>query len=435
MVAGQDVEEGDTPGTWPIARNVVKARVISTVDPQTRQMHKSRSNYRDGYKAHLAVEPETGLITGFALTPANAGDGPPGVTLLDDDVAGLEVLGDSAYGSGPVRADLAARGHTAVIRPWPIARSPRLDDDQFGHDDFRVHPTARTVTCPNGISVTISPRGAATFEAKCQAAPSARAAPPTRPGRFSPSANTTSCSPPPGLTGEAASASTIPANGDRWMSVRSPGSWPMVTAVSATAASNATDSASASVPPGSTCAGCSTSASTGTTAAGPSPPKPAGPGPTSRDDTYGLKPIPTRPAHTLNTGTSVKSGPRPTNQPTTIAPALKEATCSAASLSPSGNGPETSAVRRDGASRPDATTKGEGHAVTMPNLGAVSRSQPSRARGADRQIDPLPVGYSESPTADDVASITSGPPACATCTLRALDCSATGIVIVSTPWS
>jgi hypothetical protein len=46
-----------------------------------------------------------------------------------------------------------------------------------------------------------------------------------------------------------------------------------------------------------------------------------------------------------------------------------------------------------------------------------------------------PVGYSESPTADDVASITSGPPACATCTLRALDCSATGIVIVSTPWS
>jgi transposase len=33
LVAGQDVEEGDTPGTWRIARDVVKDRVISTVDP------------------------------------------------------------------------------------------------------------------------------------------------------------------------------------------------------------------------------------------------------------------------------------------------------------------------------------------------------------------------------------------------------------------
>ena len=57
LVAGQDVEEGDTPGTWRIARKVAKDRVISTVDPATRHMHKSRANYRDGFKAHC----ETGI--------------------------------------------------------------------------------------------------------------------------------------------------------------------------------------------------------------------------------------------------------------------------------------------------------------------------------------------------------------------------------------
>jgi IS5 family transposase len=134
-------------------------------------MHKSRSNYRDGYKAHVAVEPETGIITDVDLTPANAGDGPVGVALLDDDNDGLEVLADSAYGSGPVRADLAERGHTAVIKPWPTARNPYLDDDQFRRDDYRIDYTARTVTCPNRITVPISTGGTATFGARCGGCP------------------------------------------------------------------------------------------------------------------------------------------------------------------------------------------------------------------------------------------------------------------------
>lgn len=82
LVAGQDVEPGEGEGTWRIARGTVPNRVISTVDPEARHMHKSPSEYRDGYKAHVAVEPETGIITGCDLTPANAGDGPVGVGLL-----------------------------------------------------------------------------------------------------------------------------------------------------------------------------------------------------------------------------------------------------------------------------------------------------------------------------------------------------------------
>lgn len=174
LVAGQDVEPDPErgEGAWRIARGVASERVISTVDPESRHMHKSRSVYRDGFKAHVAVEPETGIITGCELTPANVGDGPVGVGLLDGEEPGLEVLADSAYGSGPVRAALAERGHTAIIKPWPLARNPNLGSDQFGRDDFTVDHAGRTVTCPEGQTVVITPAGHAIFGARCQACPS-----------------------------------------------------------------------------------------------------------------------------------------------------------------------------------------------------------------------------------------------------------------------
>ena len=81
LVAGQDVEPGEQDGTWRIAQRVAADRVISTVDPQARHMHKSVSEYRDGFKAHVAVEPETGIFTACALTPANAADGPTGLVV------------------------------------------------------------------------------------------------------------------------------------------------------------------------------------------------------------------------------------------------------------------------------------------------------------------------------------------------------------------
>ena len=87
------------------------------------------------------------------------------------DTDGFDVLGDSAYGSGAVRADLAERGHRAVIKPWPTVRNPHLDDDQFHRDDFRIDYTARTVTCPNDVTVTIARRGTATFGARCTGCP------------------------------------------------------------------------------------------------------------------------------------------------------------------------------------------------------------------------------------------------------------------------
>jgi IS5 family transposase len=171
LVAGQDVEPGDSDGTWRIARRVSEHRVISTVDPETRHMHKNRCTYRDGYKAHLAAEPTTGLITDCRLTPANAPDGATGIDLLAGETEAVEVYADSAYGTGEMLAALDDCGHRPVIKPWPLRRNPNLGDDQFGRDEFIVDYTARTVTCPNGITVTIGDGGVAQFKQRCCGCP------------------------------------------------------------------------------------------------------------------------------------------------------------------------------------------------------------------------------------------------------------------------
>lgn len=168
LVAGQDVEPADEEGTWRIARAVAPDRVISVVDPEARHMHKSRSHYRDGYKAHLAVEPETGLVTACSLTPANAADGPAGVALIASEDPGLEVLADSAYGSGEVRAALGRATHRATIKPIPLRRAIPAG---FTLDEFTIDVAGGVVTCPQGLTAAITPRGSAVFGARCRGCP------------------------------------------------------------------------------------------------------------------------------------------------------------------------------------------------------------------------------------------------------------------------
>ncbi len=168
LVAGQDVEPGEKPGEWRIARAVARDRVVSTVDPESRHAHKSRSSYRDGFKAHVAVEPKTGLITANTVTAGNIPDGPVAVGLLDDEDTPVAVLADSAYGSGATRQALDDAGHSATIKPAPLR--PAVPGG-FDRDDFAVDHAKRTVTCPNAETVTISAKGTATFGRRCHGCP------------------------------------------------------------------------------------------------------------------------------------------------------------------------------------------------------------------------------------------------------------------------
>ena len=169
LVAGQDVEPGDTEGTWRIAPVTRPDRMVSVHDPESRHVHKTNHNYRDGFKAHLGVEPDSGLITACELTAGNVGDAQAAPDLLAGEAAPVEVLADSAYGSGELRHYLREHGHTATIKPIPLHSAI---PDGFTLDDYTIDLTAMTATCPNEITVTISARSRqARFGRHCDGCP------------------------------------------------------------------------------------------------------------------------------------------------------------------------------------------------------------------------------------------------------------------------
>ncbi len=175
LVAGQDVEPAGgsdgTGGRWRIARKVAEDRVISVNDPDARHTRKSPENRRDGYRAHLAACPETGIITGEELTRAAGeenSDAAVAVGLLAAEGSPAEVYGDSAYGTGDLRAALAEAGHTAVIKPGPL--NPAAGGG-FTRDDFTVDEAAGTATCPAGVTRPVTARRRVTFGAACRGCP------------------------------------------------------------------------------------------------------------------------------------------------------------------------------------------------------------------------------------------------------------------------
>ena len=176
LVAGQDVEpvEGSdgTDGRWRIAQRVAPDRVISTVDPDARHAHKTVSRRQDGFKAHVAVEPDTGIITDCALTKASGADS-------HEAVVGAAVAGQrSRAGDGAGRFGLRHRGFPRRPGRAPATSTgssrgplPRRLPGGFTIDDFVLDHDAGTATCPNGLIRTITRTGNAVFGAACRGCP------------------------------------------------------------------------------------------------------------------------------------------------------------------------------------------------------------------------------------------------------------------------
>ena len=191
LVAGQDVEPAEdsdgTDGRWRIARKTAPDRMISTVDPDARHAHKTRERRQDGFKAHIVIEPDTGLTTAVKLTKTNGpenSDATVGATLVtaDPTITGsenlqvpvevpVEVLGDSAYATGDMLHTLAGKTWIPLVKPWPLR--PAVEGG-FTLDDFDVDTQAATATCPAGITRTVSSKGNVTFGIACQDCPLAQ---------------------------------------------------------------------------------------------------------------------------------------------------------------------------------------------------------------------------------------------------------------------
>jgi hypothetical protein len=212
LVAGQDVEPGERPGSWRIARGVAPDRVISTVDPQARHTRKTSAHKRDGYKGHVATESETGLVTECSLTAATASDGPTRVGLLAGEEPGLEVLGDTHYGSGQTRAALRAAGHLQMIKPIPLQSAV---PGGFTVHDFQIDQQAGTARCPAGYTAPITSSCRASFARHCQRCPLRGRCTTAKRGRtIQVHPTRTSCAPPGAARPPAASSKATGAAAD-----------------------------------------------------------------------------------------------------------------------------------------------------------------------------------------------------------------------------
>jgi Transposase DDE domain/Transposase domain (DUF772) len=220
-VTGQDLDEG-ADGVFRIARRVARDRIISTVDPQARHGHKTSARGFDGYKGHVAVDPDAELITATAVTPGNAGDAaaaavllaadlpsrPPGpgsgpipatgtpaaavpaaaAAAAGDNPAGhrpgaaaggqpaagdeeqLAVYADAAYGTGELLDTLEQAGADIYCKVQP----PVASGGRFTKDAFSIDLAGGAVTCPAGQTAPLRRFGdgrIASFGAACASCP------------------------------------------------------------------------------------------------------------------------------------------------------------------------------------------------------------------------------------------------------------------------
>jgi len=157
-------------------------------------------------KGHLAIDPDTEIITATTVTAGNTGDAEPATTLLADDLpvavpvpaasdsAGepenvvvhegqgapdgaergtepLAVCGAAAYGGGPLLAVLERAGASVMVKVQP----PVAPAGRFAKDRFVINTAAATVTCPANATVALLPAkgggGTARFGGRCASCP------------------------------------------------------------------------------------------------------------------------------------------------------------------------------------------------------------------------------------------------------------------------
>lgn len=188
-VVGQDLEQTDD-GVFRIARRVAKDRIISTVDPEARHGHKTSARGFDGYKGHVAVDPDSEIVTDTVVSAGNVGDAAVAEELIDDlldqhrdgttsggaagatnqapvdasdgdgdgdesgdrsAAADVAVYGDAAYGSGAFLDLLAGANIASGCKTQP----PTAAGGLFAKDRFVIDLGTDTVTCLSEVTAPI----------------------------------------------------------------------------------------------------------------------------------------------------------------------------------------------------------------------------------------------------------------------------------------
>jgi hypothetical protein len=188
--------------------------VISTVDPEARHGHKTAARGYDGYKGHIAIDPDAEIITAAEVTAGNVADGSVAKKLIvdvvrepRDDAAPtatsttdappaapstshaapaaepVEVYGDASYGTAEILLHLEAAGAVANVK----VQAPVAHNGHFSKDAFAIDLDKGTVTCPAGRLVQIRRRedgsGLASFGVDCKTCPKVKSCTDSKEGR------------------------------------------------------------------------------------------------------------------------------------------------------------------------------------------------------------------------------------------------------------
>ena len=184
LVAGQDVEpaEGFRRHRWPVAHRPqgrprpgdIHGGPGCAAHPQVaggpprrvsgargggagNRDHHRRGAHHGGRDGELL----SGVAEKFVAADVAAADGA-------DQGGAREWYGDSAYGTGDLRAAIDDVGHDAVIKPKPLTAPV---EGGFTVDDFTIDEQAGTVGCPAGITRPLSRTRVASFGALCRDCP------------------------------------------------------------------------------------------------------------------------------------------------------------------------------------------------------------------------------------------------------------------------
>lgn len=145
----QDIER--RPGGAVLKEGVSRDRVLSTTDPEMRHGRKSPAWRFDGYKAQVAVDVDSQVVTAVAVLPGNAPDAEQALAVVEQTERQLEctvseVVADAAYGAGATRQAFADAGRTLVAKVGVVT-----NQGHFPKTDFHIDLDAGSCQCPAGM--------------------------------------------------------------------------------------------------------------------------------------------------------------------------------------------------------------------------------------------------------------------------------------------
>jgi len=177
----QDTEpDPTTPGGRKLRRGTAKDRRISIEDKDMRHGRKTAKKRFDGFKRHLAVDLDTGLILACALAAANDPEQKAGAELMgqiqDQGMAIDELFIDRGYISSPIISEV----REVICRPWKMQNNNEL----FVKTDFNINVRDKLITCPAGQTQPFEFGQVVKFDASlCDACPLRSQCTAAKPGR------------------------------------------------------------------------------------------------------------------------------------------------------------------------------------------------------------------------------------------------------------